>query len=64
MFPMWNDTDKKSDETTARLRDLEARMDAYLLQKRGKPSCELVRAVADAREKVREAMRPKESMAG
>lgn len=63
MFLMWNDTDKRTEQTTARLRDLEARMSAYLLQKRREPSCELVRAVADAREKVREAIAPKDSMA-
>lgn len=58
MFPMWNTTELKTDERTERLRDLEARMDAYLLQKRGKASSELVRAVAEAREKVRAAISP------
>lgn len=58
MFPMWNTTELQTDERTERLRDLEARMDAYLLQKRGKASSELVRAVAEARDKVREAINP------
>lgn len=58
MFPMWNTNEQKTDEKTERLRDLEARMDAYLLQKRGRASSELVRAVAEAREKVREAIGP------
>jgi hypothetical protein len=58
MFLMWDDSRPKSDEKTERLRDLEARMDAYLVQKRGKASSELVRAVAEAREKVREAISP------
>ena len=58
MFLMWDQSPQKSDEKTQRLRDLEARMDAYLAQKRGKASSELVRAVAEAREKVREAITP------
>ncbi len=58
MFPMWNSNEQQTDARTERLRDLEARMDAYLVQKRGKASCDLVRAVAEAREKVREAIRP------
>lgn len=58
MFPMWNTNEQQTDEKTERLRDLEARMDAYLLQKRGRASSELVRAVAEAREKVREAIGP------
>ena len=58
MFLMWDQSPRQSDEKTERLRDLEARMDAYLAQKRGKASCDLVRAVAEAREKVREAIRP------
>jgi len=58
MFLLWSFAEKQTDRTTERLKDLEARMDAYLFQKRGKASCELVRAVADAREKVREAIRP------
>lgn len=58
MFPLWNTTELHTDERTERLRDLEARMDAYLQQKRGKAASELVRAVAEAREKVREAISP------
>ena len=58
MFFMWCSTEPQTDTRTKRLRELEARMDAYLLQKRGKASCDLVRAVADAREKVREAIKP------
>lgn len=58
MFLMWCFTEQQTDKRTKRLRDLEARMDAYLFQKRGKASCELIRAVAEAREKVREAIRP------
>ncbi len=58
MFPMWNTTEMQTDERTERLKELEARMDAYLLQKRGKASSELIRAVAEAREKVREAISP------
>ena len=58
MFFMWCSTEPQTDTRTERLRELEARMDAYLLQKSGKASCDLVRAVADAREKVREAIKP------
>lgn len=32
MFPMWNTTELQTDARTERLRELEARMDAYLLQ--------------------------------
>ena len=57
MYQMWSFNEPETDERTKRLRDLEARMDDYLFQKRGKASCELARAVAEAREKVREAIR-------
>ena len=32
MFLMWDDSRPKSDEKAERLRDLEDRMDAYLVQ--------------------------------
>lgn len=53
MFPMWYPEHAPSDERTARLRDLETRMDSYLAQKRGRASGDLVRAVTEAREQLR-----------
>ena len=64
MFPMWNETDKKNRADDRRDCGIWRRAWTPICCKNAEnPPAKLVRAVADAREKVREAMRPKESMA-
>lgn len=57
MFLLWRFAETQTDQRANRLMDLEARMDAYLIQKRGKASCELTLAVSGFREKIREEIR-------